>query len=165
MALLGELLAFGKAMQALAALGLFGILNVSADVSAQANLLLNVVTIAIAVGVAIPALKSKRKDATIKDLNDALQAKTEALAASELQKRQLEQGAQHCKQEATRWQAKYEEASNYTAEEAVKHFEAALEAHSGRVAERHEVLIRQGEATASSLASIAATLERIERRE
>jgi predicted lipid-binding transport protein (Tim44 family) len=151
--------------------GWLAVLNFAADISGSANLLLNLLTILIAVGVAIPAVKSRRKDATIKDLTEALDAKDKRVKtlAEELkdrtqQVRQIEQAAQHCTTEAAKWQAKYEEAKQYTAAEAVQQFEAALQAHSARVSERHEVLIQQGEATARSLGSIADVLARIESR-
>lgn len=161
----------GASVKALLIGGWLAFEGVTASVSTQANLLLNVLTILLAIGVAIPALKSKRKDATIKDLTDALEAKDDLLEArtterdeAQQQKRQIEQAAQHCTTEAAKWQAKYEEAKQYTAQEAVKHFEAALESHSARVAERHEILIQQGQATAQALASIADVLSRIEQR-
>jgi hypothetical protein len=104
-----------------------------------------------------PAANRRHEDKRVKTLAEELKDRTQ-------QVRQIEQAAQHCTTEAAKWQAKYEEAKQYTAAEAVQQFEAALQAHSARVSERHEVLIQQGEATARSLGSIADVLARIESR-
>lgn len=91
------------------------------------NIALNLGTIAVVVLVAVPLARSKRKDGTIKDLNDELNAKerristlTAEVADAKQQARQIEQAANHCQTDATRWRAKYEELQPFTAEKALE---------------------------------------------
>jgi transposase len=140
----------------------------AAGIGDRTNVVLNVLTIVIAVGVSVPVVRNRRKDQTIKDLNDALTAKDarvrelrDELSAAHLGKRQIEQAAMHCREEATQWRARYEEIEKYTAEVAVKQFEEALERHAQTVAGRHQVLIEQGKTISASQERITATLERI----
>jgi membrane protein implicated in regulation of membrane protease activity len=126
-----------------------------AAVGDNLNTYLNLFTIALVVLAAVPVARARRKDQTIKDLEEALKAKTALADERADTMRQLEQGCQHLKTEATEWRARYEEQAKYTAEAAVAHFEESLEGHREQVAERHRQMI-------ASLASIAETLERLE---
>jgi large-conductance mechanosensitive channel len=160
-----------KAVPALSAAGFLWAEGATISLGDKANLAFNVLTIGFVLYVIVRGGKGRVKDQTIKDLQDSTQAKDErnkTLAAelrdAKQQARQIEQAANHCQTEATKWKAKYEEAKQYTSKEAVEHFEEALAKHSGLVAERHAVLIDQGSANAAALSTIASTLATIERK-
>jgi vacuolar-type H+-ATPase subunit I/STV1 len=125
------------------------------------NLALNIGTVVVVYVVARRLAKTKIKDGTISDLEKAGAAKDERLKESAerdrarlQQVRQLEQAAHHCQTEATKWRAKYEEAKEYSAQPAVEHFEALLAEHSGKVAERHGMMLDALERMTSTLATI-----------
>jgi hypothetical protein len=125
------------------------------------NLIVNVATVAVVYVVARRLAKTKIKDGTISDLEKAGAAKDERLKESaerdraRLQQiRQLEQAAHHCQTEATKWQAKYEEAKEYSARPAVEHFESLLAEHSSTVAQRHAMMLDALERMTAALATI-----------
>lgn len=145
--------------------------SIALSVGAPLNFLVNVAGALAVVYAIIKVGKSKVKDDTIKDLQNSIEAKdgrlrdlSEEVKNARQQTRQIEQAAHHSKTEAEVWRGKYQEAKEYTAEEAVKHFEIALESHSGRVAGVHEVLIQQGQQNTKALGEIASALSHIEQR-
>lgn len=129
------------------------------------NVYLNLFTILLVVGAALPVIKSRRKDATIRDLEEAMTAKAALAEERAEQLRQLEQGCQHLKTEGAEWKARYEEQSRYTAESAITHFEELMDEHRGQVAERHGQLLQLAQTTATALEGVCATLERLENRQ
>lgn len=160
-----------KAVPALSAAGYLWAEGATISLGEQANLIFNVLTVGFVLFVIVRGGRGRVKDQTIKDLQDSILAKDarvttllDDVKATKQQVRQIEQAANHCKTEATKWEALYKEAKQYTSKEAVEHFEEALARHSGLVAERHKVLIDQGTANAAALSSIAATLTMMEQR-
>jgi FtsZ-binding cell division protein ZapB len=160
-----------KAMPALSIATFLWAEGAAISLGDKANLIFNVLTVGFVLYVIFRGGKSRLKDETIKDLQASVEGKdirvktlAEDLREARQQTRQIEHAAGHCKEEATRWQAKYEEAKQYTAREAVEHFDEALARHSTLVAERHAVLIQQGEQTTLALAQVASTLASIEER-
>lgn len=133
-----------------------------AALSDEINVGLNLFGILLIVLAAIPVARSRRKDQTIKDLGEALEAKTRLVDELHEAQRQLEQGCHHLKTEAAEWQARYEEQAKYTAEAAVAHFESVMDEHRQQVAERHGALLAMGAETTRCLEQLVERLDRIE---
>jgi glutaminase len=126
------------------------------------NVYLNLFTILLVVLVAWPVARTKRKDATIKDLQDAVAAKdarnkelSEGLHASRQQVRQLEQGSQHLKTELARIEGAHEELQKYTAQPAIEQFQVDLAAMRAELAERHTATLDAMHEQTRALALIA----------
>lgn len=112
------------------------------------NLVLNLFTLALIAVAAVPVLRSRRKDAIIKELNDVCDVKERRekelekdLAGAQARANQAEEAAKFSVKEAEKWQARYEEQSKYTAPEAVMQIESELAEHRQQVAERHERIL------------------------
>jgi ABC-type transport system involved in cytochrome bd biosynthesis fused ATPase/permease subunit len=143
---------------ALIASGLLSAQLALGTIGDRLNVALNFGTILIVVLVAIPLARSKRKDATIKDLNDALEAKDKRLeesvtdvAEAKQQARQIEQAAAHCRDEATAWRSKYEEQSKYTAPEAIAAFVEMAKSTERSHERRHKEVMAALEALTASV--------------
>jgi hypothetical protein len=122
--------------------------EISASQLLDVNLLLNILTILIACAVAVPIMKSRRKDETIKDLNASLAAADRRLedaqaevAGAQVRANQMEEACKYAVKEQEKWHARYEEQRKYTAQGAVTHMEELLIDHRDQVAERHEHMI------------------------
>lgn len=112
------------------------------------NLVLNALMLAIAALVAVPLVRSRRKDGTITDLEKALHAKTELgdqlerdLAGATSRANVAKEASEHLRNELAAATARYEEQAKYTAEGAVLHLEHTLAEHREQVAERHERIL------------------------
>lgn len=166
-----ELVVASKAVQLLVLSGWVALGQVAASVAERANVLLNLSTILVVVLVAIPVARSKRKDGTIKELQESNDAKDgrikdlrDEVEERSVACRQIEQGAVHLQTELAKAQAKYEELEKYAAGPAVAHFEEMLAEHSAAVAARHALMLDQGERQTAALAKVTAALDELQRR-
>lgn len=127
------------------------------------NVVLNVVMLLVAALVALPLIRSRRKDATIKDLEAELDAAhrrrdgaLEDLAGAQKRANMGEEAIKHLRTELAAAQARYEEQSKYTAKEAVTHLEQLMVEHREQVAARHELMLEQLTAMNQTLGVVAA---------
>lgn len=114
----------------------------------RVNLLLNILVFAAAVVVAVPWLRSKRKDGVIRELEEVVDTKDRLIVSLRddikgvaQRADQLAERVTSCERAAAEWQARYEEQSKYTAREAFTHFEQIMSQHSNQVAERHAAML------------------------
>lgn len=124
------------------------------------NLILNAVGL---IALAVAAFRVgfvRRSSETITDLERAIAAKDRRIDALEedvagLGKRAsaAEQRAHECEKAVARWEARYEELKQYTAEPAILHFEELMREHREQVQKRHEAMLTQLAAQASALNS------------
>lgn len=129
------------------------------------NLLLNVLMLVMAVVVAVPIVRSRRKDATIAELEKLAHGRGERIVDLEADVKGVqaradaaEDAAKGCQTEIATWRARYEEQSKYTAEGAVTHLDDVLKEHREQVADRHEKIIEQLDANRVVLEAIAERL-------
>jgi hypothetical protein len=94
------------------------------------NLLFNAVMFLVAVGLAFPIAKDRRKSQTIQTQNNLIDALTKDNEAKEQAHRNLEQGSHHLKAELAAAEARYEEALKYTSRDSVERFEGLLTAQT-----------------------------------
>lgn len=123
-------------------------LDLLAAVQLDLNLMLNVLMLVIAGLVAVPLVKSRRKDGTIKDMEAAYEAacrrRDEALRdlqGATARANVARESSEHLRNELAAANARYEEQEKYTAKGAVTHMEEILIEHRDQVAERHELML------------------------
>ena len=109
---------------------------------------LNIMILLVAALAAVPLMKSKAKDQTIKDLNDSLIAADrreddlkKEVAGAQTRANAMEEACKFATKEKEKWEARYQEQSKYTAKGAVTHMEQLLVEHREQVAQRHEHMI------------------------
>jgi hypothetical protein len=142
-----------RAVKALVIAGWLGFGNLVAQAQAldlsRLNALLNVALLVVVFVAAIPLVKSKRKDATIQDLNDSLEARdrriidltNEAVEARQ-QTRQIEQGVAHLKEELAAAHTANEVLERFTAEHALTAVMTAMQtADQGHERRHMEVML------------------------
>lgn len=132
--------------------------GVALSVGAPLNFLVNIAGAVAVVYAIVKVGKSKVKDDTINDLQNSIEAKdgrlrdlSEQLADAKQQARQIEQAANHCRDEATAWRSKYEEQSNYTAENALETVVKVLEQNDKAHERRHTEIMRAFETLNSAV--------------
>lgn len=93
----------------------------------QLNVVFNIATIVVAIAVAFPVIRSRRKDATIRELIQALEAKDaliETLHADieglKTRAKRAEDDCHEIKLRANHWEARYHEQEKYTAQGALE---------------------------------------------
>jgi hypothetical protein len=145
---IAQLALASRAVRALVIAAWLGVAQGSTFNFAPANLLLNGVTLGIAIFVAVRAGKSKVKDETIKELQDLVSAKDsrnrelrDDLDVEKQHVRQIEQGASHLREQLVVAEAKYEEQSQFTAEGALTAVLETFQISEGHHERRHDEIM------------------------
>lgn len=117
----------------------------------QLNVIFNIATIVVAIAVAFPIIRSRRKDVTIRELSQSVDSKDTLLESLrddieglKIRAKRSEDECHEVKLRAEHWEARYTEQARYTAEGALQTIGerlAAMEAVLGNAFSAHGELV------------------------